>query len=202
MKNLIIFLFGAAFGAGGTLLWLRKDIRKELENIKSVSENEDEVPFEMDEKKKEDAAEPKRTGKTVQEREKERVQYNSIINNEYSGLKTAAVTPRDEDPEAGFDETDGTIFEIDQDDFMNNESNEKEHLVYFRGDRIMTTENGTIIEKPCMLVGGEWENCIGNYAKNTAFIRNSRLTTDYEIYVEDGLYSDEYGYPESGGEDG
>ena len=31
MKNVLIFLFGAGLGVGGTLLWLRKDIKKDLE---------------------------------------------------------------------------------------------------------------------------------------------------------------------------
>ena len=83
--------------------------------------------------------------------------------------------------------------EIDEDDFMRNDANEKERLVYYRGDRIMATESGTIITNPAMLVGVTWENCVGNYADRTAFIRNSKLVTDYEIYVEDGLYTDEYG---------
>jgi hypothetical protein len=93
----------------------------------------------------------------------------------------------------GNDETDGGCFEIDEEDFLHNDANEKERYVYYRGDRIMATENGTIITNPAMFVGTMWENCVGNYANNTAFIRNSRLNTDFEIYVEDGLYSDEYG---------
>jgi hypothetical protein len=57
----------------------------------------------------------------------------------------------------------------------------------------MCTENGTKIERPALLVGGEWENCVGNYANRTAFIHNGRLNMDYQIYVEDGFYADEFG---------
>lgn len=206
MENLMILLFGVGCGVGGTLLWLRKDIRKELEQIRKDSE----TPFEMSaENEKKEGKNDKNEAKNGEERRsaevknEERTNYNAIINREYSGLTGVPVMPRDtdiseedDDPEANFvgnDETDGGIIEIDRETFDNDESYEKDRLVYFRGDRIVCTENGKIITNPFMLIGGEWENCVGNYTKNTAFIRNCRLSTDYEIFVEDGLYEDEYG---------
>lgn len=179
MKNFLIFIFGAAFGVGGTLLWLRKDIKKELEGIKN-QENSNDIPFVVDEKG------PK-TDKKGNSATSERVktEYHKIIQATEEGTVTNTTD--------GNDETDGGIFEIDADDFMHNHDNEKERLVYFRGDRVMATEKGTIIPNPFNLIGGEWESCVGNYADRTAFIRNSKMVTDYEIYVEDGLYEDEFG---------
>lgn len=202
MKNLLIFLFGAAVGTVGTLFYLRKGIKKQLEVIENNAKNGEKeaaesgskeqkdgknegsdgsVPFKMDEEKVPMAL-----------KENARINYNRIIEDNYRGKPPVPVMPRD-DSSVGIDETDGGCFEIDEDDFMHNDENEKECLVYYRGDRIMATENGTIITNPAMLVGTTWENCVGNYADRTAFIRNSRLVTDYEIYVEDGLYTDEYG---------
>ncbi len=195
MKNLLIFLFGAGVGAIGTLFYLRKDIKKQLEIIENNAKNgtveaekepskgpeQSNIPFEMKEE-------------TVPEAMKEttKVNYNNIVNDNYRGNPPVPVS-ENSGYFVGQDETDGGIFEIDMDDFTRDETNEKERLVYFRGDKIMATERGTIITNPAMLVGTMWENCVGNYANNTAFIRNSRLVTDYEIYVEDGLYTDEYG---------
>lgn len=205
MKNLLIFLFGAACGVGGTLIWLRKDIQKELEQIKKDSE----IPFSVDEnEEKTEEKESKNTKERtpVALKNQTKVDYNKIVDGNYSGSAPVPVMPRSDrkvsesddpdDVEAGFvgsDETDGGIFEIDRDTFDHDESNEKDRLVYFAGDRIMCTENGKIITNPAILVGSAWETCVGNYTKNTAFIRNSRLVTDYEIYVEEGLYEDEYG---------
>lgn len=200
MKNLLIFLFGVGVGVGGTLVWLRKDIRKELEAIEN-RKNEENMPFEM---KNDDKNEEKSTKMTqdfekfepsesVPEalKEENRVRYDKIIEQNYT---ENGPDEDDFDGDPGpSDETDGGIFEIDEDEFMHNHDNEKERLVYFKGDMIMSTESGTVIQNPFPLVGGEWENCVGNYANRTAFIRNPRLTTDYEIYVEDGLYSDEFG---------
>lgn len=205
MKSLLIFLFGVGCGVGGTLVWLRKDIRKELEAIEN-RKNEENIPFEVKNTEENEG----KSGKMTQDlgkfepsdevpealKEENRIRYDKIIEENYG--ETADDGADFDDEIEPSDETDGGIFEIDEDEFMHNHDYEKDHLVYFRGDKIMSTESGTVIENPFMLVGGEWENCVGNYADRTAFIRNPRLTMDYEIYVEDGLYVDEYGVEDYG----
>jgi hypothetical protein len=202
MKNLLIFMFGTAFGSVGTLFYLRKGIKKQLEIIENNAKNEKkEADSGSDDDKKEGKNESenasipfemKEEGTPVALRESTKINYNRIIEDNYSGKPPVPVMPR-EDVFAGDDETDGGCFEIDEEDFMRDDTTEKERLVYYRGDKIMATESGTIITNPAILVGTTWENCVGNYAERTAFIRNSKLVTDYEIYVEDGLYTDEYG---------
>ena len=186
MKNFMVLLLGIGIGVGGTLFWLRKDIKKqiqEMENTKKMNENDskegDYMPFSMENPVVEPPKEPQK---------QEKIAYNNIPLEE----KDAEISDSSDDIQES-DETDGGIFEIDVDEMMHNHEYEKERLVYFRGDKIMATESGTIISNPFLLVGGEWENCVGNYAENTAFIRNPKMVTDYEIYVEDGLYADEYG---------
>lgn len=186
MKNFMVLLLGIGIGVGGTLFWLRKDIKKqiqEMENTKKMNENSskegDDMPFSMENPVVEPSKEPQK---------QEKIAYNNIPLEE----KDTEISDSSDDIQES-DETDGGIFEIDVDEMMHNHEYEKERLVYFRGDKIMATESGTIISNPFLLVGGEWENCVGNYAENTAFIRNPKMVTDYEIYVEDGLYADEYG---------
>lgn len=202
MKNLLIFLFGAAVGTVGTLFYLRKGIKKQLEVIENNAKNAEKEAAEYGSDKekdgKQDVSDSSIPFKMDEEnvpmamKESTKINYNRIIEDNYRGKPPVPIMPNDEHF-AGSDETDGGCFEIDEDDFMRNDENEKERLVYYRGDRIMATESGTIITNPAMLVGATWENCVGNYADRTAFIRNSKLVTDYEIYVEDGLYTDEYG---------
>ncbi len=200
MKNLMVLLLGFGLGIGGTLLWLRKDIQKqiqELENTKNEENVEDNIPFSMKKEVK------KNVQKAVEARKTEKTAYHNVPQVE-SKPQEAEIEPEEEE-EIDYggefvDETDGGIIEIDVDEMMHNHEYEKERLVYFRGDKIMATESGTIIGNPYILVGGEWESCVGNFADNTAFIRNNKTVTDYEIFVEDGLYADEYG-SESGFED-
>lgn len=202
MKNLLIFLFGAAVGTVGTLFYLRKGIKKQLEVIENNAKNAEKEAAESGSKEqkdgKQDDSDSSVPFKMDEEnvpmamKESTKINYNRIIEDNYRGKPPVPIMPNDEHF-AGSDEADGGCFEIDEDDFMRNDENEKERLVYYRGDRIMATESGTIITNPAMLVGATWENCVGNYADRTAFIRNSKLVTDYEIYVEDGLYTDEYG---------
>ena len=204
MRYILAFLFGAGCGAGGMLLWLRKDIRKELDS-RETPQNCDEVPFTMGEGTDSgNNAESHREAKnglrsenevSVNARKDEKIAYHKIITE--TKENPIPVKPREEDlfpkksePPEEFVDT----VPISKEDFKDEDNgNEKERYVYFRGDHIMSTENGTIIANPATLVGTTWENYIGDYAPRTAYIRNPNLVTDYEIIVEDGLYEDEYG---------
>ena len=191
MKNLLIFLFGAAAGACGMLVWLRKGIKQELEK---QAEAKEDLPFTVsDEDKKEEI--PVNIEEHTIDPET-RVQYHNIVNEVKNNVVEDPDEAFDQNPTDGYfvesDEKAGLFVEIDDEEYLHNHDYEKEKLVYFRGDHIMCNENGTIYP-PYQLVGDDWENYVGNHAFNTAFIRNNRLLTDYEIYVEDGLYEDEYG---------
>lgn len=235
MKNLLIFLFGAAVGAAGTFIYFRKDIKEELKNAENTgsdagsngenssensSESGENVPFIVDENGQKTekivaaGSVVSGSGLGINPNYKAKIPYNTLFEGSESTSGGMFSDPResgifgqtrdDEDLEGGFighDETDGGVFEIDKDDFNADDGYEQERLVYYRGDRIMCTEDGTVVTNPFILVGGEWDKCVGNYADHTAFIRNARLVTDYEIFVEDGLYSDEYGPPDGYRED-
>ena len=223
MRYILAFLFGAGCGAGGTLLWLRKDVKKELES-REMAQNCDEVPFTVGEgtdsgNEAKAAVGPENGLKhedevSVKAKKDEKIAYHKIVGQYKDATSTilqaakdnpVSVRPRDEDlfapsvapipeiqkPKASEEYAD--CVPISRADFKEENGNEKEQYVYFRGDRIMSTENGTIIPNPAVLVGTEWEKYIGQDAERTAFIRNPNLVTDYEIYVEDGLYEDEFG---------
>lgn len=238
MKNLLIFLFGVTVGAGGMLIWLRKDIKKELETVKSEAENaaksEQDMPFTVEDGGKNSgngtenaeivavnaAVGLASSGKDPADAHA-KVPYHTLFQGTEADRKNVAdrdffvethENPDEEegeedsedDPEGGFvghDETDGGVFEIDREDFDYDKNFSKERYVFFKSDRVMCTEDGTPVTNPFIFVGGEWDKCVGNYAPRTAFIRNSRLRTDFEILVEDGLYSDEYGPPDGYRED-
>lgn len=208
----MIFLFGAGFGAGITMLYLHKMIKDELDNLQiqgdtrasevsvegsegsSEGGSEGDVPFKMKDDK--DSNNDEKRPQALKQETK--IAYNKLIDSVEKGEKPSAGIPVREpvtDENGGYfvDETDGGIYEIDKEEFLNDKSYEQDRLIYYQDDRIMATEDGTIITNPAMLVGGEWERCVGNYADKTAFIRNPRLATDYEIYVEEGAYQDEYG---------
>lgn len=223
MKYLLSFLFGAVVGAGGTLLWLRKDIKKELAEMEARSKapESDDVPFTMGEGKDSgNGSESLRGAKNglrseddvpVARRPEVKVEYNKIINAVQKGEEPrlkVPVLPREDYPEAHYisdeerkanfvDRDEGDeAFPIDYETFRHEKNYTQERYVYFRGDKIMCTEEGTVIDTPALMVGANWEEFVGREKERSAYIRNPRLNTDYEIYVEDGLYEDEYGPPD------
>lgn len=90
MKNLLIFAAGVAIGAVGTLIWLRKDIKKTMEEQKTAveaqknGENDDDLPFTMgenDEKteKKDENSDKVAVNAPISTRTQQRIEYNKVI---------------------------------------------------------------------------------------------------------------------------
>ena len=160
MKNLLIFLFGAACGAGGTLLWLRKDIKKELEKAREEAEKAAELPFTMgdgtDKENEEKCSRSDSEGseghseEPVAVRKETRTEYHKLISNikgdEPSILQTpvnaGAVIPEvylaerkesdDTENDIKLSSKSGAEFaEIDLSEFKENDEYEKERYVYF-----------------------------------------------------------------------
>lgn len=198
------------------ILWLRKDIKEELETISKAS-SDDDVPFVMGEHNNEGADKKslreaknglrEKNKAPIAVREETKVEYNKIINEVQSGIKPELkipILPREDIPEthldisdeetlANLDTDEDEFIPIDYETYKNERDYNQERLVYFRGDRVMCTENGTPISNPAIMVGSNWEQYIGASIENSAYIRSPKQNTDYEIYVEDGLYEDEYG---------
>lgn len=107
MKNLLIFAAGVAIGAVGTLIWLRKDIKKTIEeqnNAKSAAENEkngngeDDLPFTMGEngeksEKKDENSDKVAVNTPVSTRDQQRIEYNKIIDEVKNGTREVIKVP-------------------------------------------------------------------------------------------------------------
>lgn len=218
MKYLLSFLFGAVVGAGGTLLWLRKDIKKELD-IRSKASESDDMPFTMGEGNDTgNGLESLRGAKNglrsendipMAIRKETKVEYNKIINAVKSGEEVrleVPILPREDYPEAHYEEEaikpeneeekERDCFPIDVQTFTHDNDYDKDRLIYFEGDKIMCTENGSVIDSPAIFVGADWSSAVGRDVDSTAFIRNPKMNTDYAIIVEEGLYQDEFGPPD------
>lgn len=93
MKNLLIFAAGVVIGAVGTLIWLRNDIKKTMEeqnNAKSAAENdkngdsEDDLPFKMGEID-ENADKITVNAPPISISNQQRIDYNKVINEVKNG---------------------------------------------------------------------------------------------------------------------
>ncbi len=230
MKYIFTYLFGVACGVGGTILWLRKDIKERLEKAEKAAE----LPFTIGDAATPEDSEKSITGdsegsewhsdedirenaqKAAENRKQIRRDYHKIVtestSNEVNDLPFQSkplqvpIMSRDEIPETHYlnekEDPDDVVqnlaevpegtFEINMETYENDDDYTKERYVYFAGSHTMSTENGSIIPNYALFVGSDWDRCIGHYANKTAFIRNPKLSTDYEIYVEDGSYSDEF----------
>jgi hypothetical protein len=168
---------------------LKKD--KKTENDAKDSD-EDELPFTVGKGNEEMTDNKIRTpSNTVNT---SRVKYNALVRKTMASEDIEDSKP-DDPQDAFFEELkDKPQFEPihDMGDF-NDPNFDTETYVFFRGDGVFCTDEGTIVERPALLVGTEWMNWIGEVKPRTALVRDNKRIKSIDITVEDGLYSDEYG---------
>ena len=104
MKNLLIFAAGMAIGAVGTLIWLRKDIKKTMEeqakeqNSGTEGDSDDDLPFTMGEngeksEKKDENSDKVAVNTPVSTRDQQRIEYNKIIDEVKNGTGEVIKVP-------------------------------------------------------------------------------------------------------------
>ena len=211
MKNLIIFLSGCVCGAVGTLIYLRKDIKQQLEAIENDSldrnnnsdedsddKGSDELPFTVG---KENSTDEIREPIAQNKVNTTKVKYDSLVRKtmhsddiELNEDLESISTEEDKD-EAFYEElkTHPQFEPIHDMGDYNDPMFDTETYVFYRGDNVFCTDEGTIVEHPALLVGTEWTKWIGEVKPNTALVRDNKRLKSIDIMVEDGLYSDEYG---------
>lgn len=200
MKNFIIFLSGCFVGACGTFIYLRKDIKKQLEVMAQNSQNldnEEDIPFNVSEGKIEEGAisSAKVTGssldtvsisKKARRPDTHKTNYTSLVREATSAEGVNSVA------ENYISEKDRFEPVVDRNE-LNDTLYGREHYVFYEGDQVLSTEAGSIIEKPAVLIGTDWDQYRGIIFENTSLIRDKKRMVICEILVEPGTYSDEYG---------
>lgn len=78
---------------------------------------------------------------------------------------------------------------ISPDEFGENEDYERISLTYY-ADQILADDDDNIVDNVEELVGFESLTHFGEYEDDSVFVRNDRLKCDYEILLDQGLYSD------------
>lgn len=200
MKNAMIFVAGVAVGTGIAMLLLHKQIKKELDSIR-IEGNLGEMPFTVGSEEGQKVSES--TNEAKNEEKKPVVTatkgFAKAVQGPHTAYETMYSAENDDDddeiiePEpVGISESDGGIHEIDADEFMHNSEYVNSGLYYFPEQEIVATDSGTILKAYDVLIGENWKNSIGKYAPKTAFVRNEKLSNDYEITVMECLYEDEF----------
>ena len=188
-KYVAAFGIGAVLGAAGTLLWLRKEYNKKVEEAVVEQQKKQEVETKKIEPiTKDDVKQAQETDKNFN-KAYEKMNRELLKRHGYTSDEAESVV-REELPA---DEKE-TLYGISDEDFlMSKRENDKVTLVYYEGDNVLATEDGTVVEDVLYVLGPHWMKEVGKYEGDAAYIRNERAGADYEIIVQHMNYSDEYG---------
>lgn len=67
---------------------------------------------------------------------------------------------------------------------------EKESLDYYEGDGVLADNFGDVVENVDDMVGEDFASHFGEYEKDTVYVRNDELETDFEICRDLGSFSE------------
>lgn len=178
---LLAFILGAASGSAVTWYSVKKKYeeiaQREIDSVKEVFANREK------ERNKDVVA------KNVTEDKKEKPELK-----EYAAkLHRQGYTKYSEYFDGGISEEKESVvnepYVISPEQFGENEDYEKISLTYY-ADQILADENDEIIEDVEEMVGFESLNHFGEYEDDSVFVRNDAKKCDYEILLDQKLYSD------------
>ena len=210
MKEVFIFLGGVVVGAAGAIFWLRKEFEGKLEEAEMRL---DAVEKQVDKNTKTVKENAEKVTKNAAKLNKKVREYNKMCEKHgYSAQNTSesgveALVREERVKNVSDDDADDVPFigpsegpsdepyAISDTEFIHDEkeSYSKVTLFYYRGDDILAEEDGTVVEDWKYNVGDDWKEYISKFVEDEAFIRNDRISTDYNIVCEDMSYSDEFG---------
>lgn len=210
-------LIGAIVGAASCYWVLKKEFENDLEKeVAEFKENyskrkkktQEEAPVAPLKKEKEASVEEKVYADIVKKQVTHyenyakkygggRVKSSINVNMDKLTKKDMLDLAEDQFDEEDFDDEDDDIFPFEEsdvplsitsDDMANDRLHDKITLLYFKKDGLVMTEDDEEIEDPEKLLGHEWQEAIGEFEPNVAYIRNDKNMTIYEIVEENGHY--------------
>lgn len=217
MKNwqgLLIFAAGAVAGSIASLFYLRADFKKKVEEECAVREM---AISDLQKQVAEKDREAKRAQNDIDSKVSEGI--SKSLGYSEDNITTMIRKPRtthsegserpsrarkdvvfsvDENGEVEDFPEEGTADEpygISSEDFLvTRKEYDKTTLTFYMNDLVLCNEEGDIIEDPIYLIGDreDWMREVGKSEDNIAYIRNEKISTDYEIICESKSYTDDW----------
>ena len=211
-QGLLIFVAGAAAGSVASLFYLRSEFEKKVQEECGVREM---AISDMQKKLSEQDRELKKSkmgiDAEVAEGISKALRYSedditamirkprtghSVASEGPSGRRKDVVFSVDENGDVeDYPREEADLEPISSEDFLvTRKEYDKITLTFYKGDGVLSNEDGDIVEDPIVLIGDRvfWEKEVGVCEENIAYIRNNRVSADYEIVCEDKSYTDDW----------
>lgn len=189
MKNLFMFVAGAAIGSAVTYFLVKDKFEKiaqeEIDSVKEV----------FGRKVKKEAE--KEAEKEIQEIRKEYNQYNSLTTN-YASFSNKTDDEAEEELEEKYENQDIIVeratdmdrpYIIPPEEFGICDGYELITLTHY-SDGVLADDCDELVEDIDFVVGEDYAEHFGEYEEDAIYVRNDRLKADYEILRDLRKYSD------------
>ena len=199
--NVAIFTAGAVIGSAVTWKLLKikyeKIAQEEIDSVKETFFKKEIIKEETDDEEEEvvdKEEEPVETPATKYEKPNLFEYASKLEENGYINYSTITKKDEDEKEAPPVEEVDyDKPYIIEDDEFGDYDDYETTYLTYFAGDKILADNYGEIVDDIDDIIGYNVIEEFDKYNADVIYVRNDRLTSDYEVVLEEGKYRDVYG---------
>lgn len=192
-KSVLIFAVGAVLGSAATWLYLKKKYESESEaksspmdnalNELSVSANKASEAFSG-------IANYCKNDNTSSSGTASKIAYNKEYNDDADILADKYSDILNGQDYTNEPKIKGFCFPVSPDEFGDIETYDQTSLTYFSDGVLYSDTDYKVVENPEKLLGNDWEQYIGIYDYDVAYIRNDRFKCYYEVLRDNRAYSD------------
>lgn len=188
-KTFLAFGAGLAVGIGTTYFYLKQKYEEKLsEQIQEVRKHYQEKQEQSKSKEEKDEKFASRF-EEAEEREKDRIAYESITKR-YQGSDKNPVDPAEQEspPE---DEPEKEIFTVSEEEMETYDNFEDISLTYYAEDDILCDDGGEIIEDPEAVIGDALTKFgMKSGYPDTVYVINKRVRVIFEVLMVEGNYQE------------
>ena len=191
-RTFLAFGVGLAVGIGGTYFYLKQKYEEKLsEQIQEVRRHY---------RKKENVEESDENSKMIEgitnfanrfekaeEREKERIAYESIVKR-YHGTEETDPAEKESPPE---DDDEEEIFTVSEEEMETYDNFEYINLTYYAEDDILCDDQEQVIEDPEAVIGDALTKFgVRSGYPDTVYVINKRVRAIFEVLMVEGSYQE------------
>lgn len=189
-KTFLAFGVGLAVGIGGTYFYLKRKYEEKLsEQVQEIRKHYQKKQEQSKSKEEKDEKFANRF-EEAEEREKDRITYESIAKRYQGSDEQRPVDPAEQESPSE-DEPEEEIFTVSEEEMETYDNFEDISLTYYAEDDILCDDQEQVIEDPEAIIGDALTKFgVKSGYPDTVYVINKRVRAIFEVLMVEGSYQE------------
>lgn len=189
-KTFLAFSAGLAVGIGGTYFYLKRKYEEKLSEKFQEARKHYKEKQEQSKSKEEKNENFATRFEEAEEREKDRIAYDSIVKRYRGSDEQCPVDPAEQESPSE-DEPEEEIFTVTEEEMETYDNFEDIDLTYYAEDDILCDDQEQVIEDPEAIIGDALTKFgVKSGYPDTVYVINKRVRAIFEVLMVEGSYQE------------